>query len=327
MPTANQKPEERSLAQRISGWTSNLLATGIVLAAALGLGRQLVQWWSVDESQVGGTPPFASSRPFSEQTATLEFGNAGHLVSRETSRGPRDAVLARLRASCRRTLEVGTEQVDPSSLANLKASERAFLERAAAREPIEQAPGRWQLHQYDGTFPIVVGIGLFPASASENRGSAERPLAEPARRVLAWSLAAPAGGNEWTLYTWRAGQVGQAGKPDLQVTGQAREGGTAEVPLPPGSRRTLTLGNGADEATLGFAGNGDPRAWQQHFDRVAADRGCARGDWQATAGSWRLSYRTSVRERETAIDVHFSEHSGSELVGLVIITRSPAVKH
>jgi hypothetical protein len=290
-----------SVARRISGWTSNLLATGIVLVAALGLGRQLVVWWGVDSDAQVGAPPAAI--PLGSPPEELQFGDSGHFVERQSLRGARDAALEAMRAACRR---IARSQQWPSESPG--ENESAFLQRMAERGPAESGVG-WQLHQFDGQFPIVVGIGIRLQSEASTTSAEGAPVAkqpEALRRVLAWSLATPSGEGQWTIYTWRAGGSRSPTSP------------LAEIPLPPQSRRTLTL-RSKEESVIGLAGSAPLEAWKRHFDNLARERGWPAEPWRLGGTSWHTRYFDP--QASQAIDVQLSEPTQGRLVGMVIVQR------
>jgi hypothetical protein len=245
----------------------------------------------------------AAAIPLGSPPEELRFGDSGHRVERQSLRGARDAATETMRAACRR---IAQSQEWPSESPG--ENESAFLQRMAERGPAESGVG-WQLHQFDGQFPIVVGIGIRLQSEASTTTAEAAPVAkqpEASRRVLAWSLATPSGEDQWTIYTWRAGGSRSPTSP------------LVEIPLPPQSRRTLTLGS-PQEAVMGLAGNGPLDAWKRHFDNLARERGWAAEPWRRGGTSWHTRYLDP--QASQAIDVQLSEPTKGRLVGMVVVHR------
>ena len=83
-PSSANVEESKSspkLATRITGWTSNFLATAVVIVLALTVGRQLVFYWS-DAS----TEPVASDLEADRLTASRQPVNFGVFVEGESGR-------------------------------------------------------------------------------------------------------------------------------------------------------------------------------------------------------------------------------------------------
>jgi hypothetical protein len=247
----------RSLARRVSGWTSNLLATGIVLAAAVGVGRQLTHWWRIepDRSSTLHVEP-----PDSESQAT--FGG-GYSLRRIEWKGDLESALARLRKECRAIAENGPALSRPVS-----ESEQRFLSRTRARPPLEEQADRWQIHQFEGKLPLLVAVRLAKSGRDESR-------------VVAWGLAMPTDEEACTLLVYEAG-------------GTAEDHGPAgEVPLPTSLRRTLTL-RSQGQTSIGLAGDVSPRRASSNLDEHLSSRGWTSTGWRQTGGAWHNRYRAAA---------------------------------
>ena len=298
--SASSPHSSATLGRRIAGWTSNFLATGIVLVAALGLGRQLVQWWGVESQSPGPPQSLASPEVPAGESTQLHFGEAAAAMQRSRFVGTRELALAALQANCRSVLEA-----DPPATAELPATQGAFFQQSAGRAPAQQHPGRWEIYQFEGSLPIVVGVSLSPASDPSAAENPTQPLAAPLRRVLVWGLAAATSTHEWTLYTYRA-------------QGNSAAAAELDLPLPAQSRRMLALGR-TGEATIGFSGRAEPESWQRHFDRLAQERGWSSRGWQIAAGVWQA--RFVAKDPPRTIDVQFSGGAG-RLAGLIVVEQA-----
>jgi hypothetical protein len=96
------------------------------------------------------------------------------------------------------------------------------------------------------------------------------------------------------------------------------------VELPPGARRTLSLGDAEGALLMAFEGDGPPSAWVQFFDRSWQERGWRSVVSQQDGGSrWFGHYRLERGSEAAVIDIQFSRSSSEPgLVGLLTVTTS-----
>jgi hypothetical protein len=166
------------LAKRISGWTTNLLATAIVLVGGIALGWQVISWWR-DQLE-----PDATSQAEALAAANLpaagegrEFWTKSGLLKVERVRGGSSEAIAALRSFCR------TESMAaPSSAAG--EAEAEFVGKLAQQTPLEEAEGV-ALYQPRGQTSMVVAV---------NRQT---------QRIVAWSFALPVSDGIWSAYHFR----------------------------------------------------------------------------------------------------------------------------
>jgi len=267
------------LAKRITSWTSNLLATAIVLLVCLGVGHTLLDWSGREE-------PLASVAPSAGYVSSTAPGDVEFPVAdgmkRLTIEGERDAV----RSDLRRRIEQATRQLATDGSARQAVAGRTpspaetrLLELTANRPAAAAEPGQWELHEFIGTFPLWVGFVHFPADAAATNVQ-DKDSAAPAtnRRLAAWGMAVPAGGDRWNLY--------------LQETGAPQpvtpRGNTLDPPLPEGCRRTLALSDERGERLIGFAGETAVDNCRRHFDRWAQTLDPPQPlAWHGVPGNWR----------------------------------------
>jgi hypothetical protein len=284
------------VARRLTSWTSNLLATAIVLVLALGGGRQMVRWYQEEPlppDRLNGSGPSIASMA---EPLALELSGGGSILKRESLRGEQQAVLERLQRFCR---EVVTAAEPPTQQGS--NSEQRFLASLAERQPIDEAHGAWRIYSLPGAMPIVVGVLETPSLGPVS----QPPLAEPLRRVLAWGIAVPSGQNAWVLYQHQLAADGVAGTLD-----------ELPIPLPAGSHRTLTITGQGGERTIGIVGNGDAGDWQRHFDHHMKRQGWQSRGWQAAGRGWHARYEQA---NGRVAEVHFAGEGRNQLRGLVII--------
>lgn len=305
-PTAPSGGGFAALARRLSAWSANLLATGLVLVAGLALGRQVITWWRASPSESTSPRILADvpgrQRPSAVRPWLLEFGDFPVVVHRSTVSGDLEHVLGQLRHACREAAGQGTELA-----AALRPAERRMLAGLRGLDPVERVAGQWEIYQVEQPIPMTVAVGL---KEVEKPGFDEVAAAE--RRVVCWGLALPvvpqADGDpvQWTLFTYAAS--GQAALTD----------DAPRAPVPPDASRTLSLRAASGSALVGFRGSGNARVWAQFYDEHFAD-----GQWQGSptwdrrGGIWRRRFRHA---RLGSIDVQLIAAAEKSLSGLLVIT-------
>ena len=337
-------PSFASVARKVSGWTTNLLATGLILVLALGLGRQLVGWWRIDPNQALPPLPTDQLGPGStDPTApyTLEFGDSPFSIDERTVHGDRAEAAGQLLAACRLAATESSAPAEPPA-----AAEKKLLETVRLLEPLEVA-GEVRLYGPETGFPLLVAVAPAPQAAqldsppigpksaenrTENAPESAAPAADDAAaaqlgasrdRVLVWGMAASAGDQVWSLYTFRLGQRRAA--PAVQVP---------SVSLPPGSHRTMALRDARGETLLGFASsdaNGSnsggsnasgntAEAWRRSFAEELKRTGWqVAEDWQLAGDVWHARYARGELSQRWTIDVQFGSEPGGQSSGLVRI--------
>lgn len=247
------------LAQRISAWTSRLLVSLIVIVAGIGFGRQVLYWWSPAASAPRLDSQFPNE-PSPFQPQLLRFGSQSWAIETLTLAGGKGEAIASLVASCRKAAE------DPQAVAAVPdAGERALLESLSQRPPREEKPGKWRLYATNDVFPMAL-VASPAATGTLPQGD---NLAQASLSVLTWGIAVPSGAQSWILYTFH---------PRPSANGSVS--GLAGVPIPPGSRNTLTLQSPDGGAVAAFEGDGELAAWKRFYEQHFASSGWKRvGDW------------------------------------------------
>ncbi len=298
----------RLVARRVAVWTSNLLASGLVLVVFLTLGRQLTSWWAIGPGDPSQTAPhgdvFLEADPWGGEAALhqLSFGGLPLHLGRQTVVGGKSQAFAALRAQCRLDAERG--------LASRRVpgpDEQGMLTKTAGMEPADEEPGKWKMYQLDGPVPLVVVIGLCDDAAAGEGG-------QPAPRVVCWGLAFPAAANAeaWTLFTC----VPREGLTDPAA-------GRPVLPVPPGAQQRMAL-RGADGAGLVLlAGSGQAEKWREFFDAWFQQQGWSSGDGWQTVGATRHC-RYGHESQGFVVDVVLE--SREELHALMTVTRASVVR-
>jgi hypothetical protein len=296
------------LAKRISATTTNCLLTAVVLVAGLGFGRQVLRWWAADTAQ----PPDASPpRGYPaeilnglgdpERLHTLQFGDQPWLLRRQSITGDREAAATALRAACREVVR----QDRPTDQPPLPA-EISLLSRLAARDPTEQAPGKWRLYELTGSLPMVVGTRPQPAAADALPSKNPAPMGD---RVVVLGVALPVGSQAWTVLGFQPGGTG--GQPSA---------GFPAVPIPAGCRRTLSMSVVGGGAILAFEGPQGRKTWSNFYDEWFATHHWMRaGGWEQSGAGWHARYTPPAQDPAAFVDVHLGSDGPHRSTGLLMI--------
>jgi hypothetical protein len=162
-----------ALGKRISDWTTNVLATVIVLACGLALGWQVISWWHED-SAAAGADALAAAMNLPELGAGQEFWTKSGALKIERIRGDASAAVAAMQQFCRTVALSAASQ--PAAEA-----ETMFVAKLADQSPLEES-GDLALYQPQDQKSMVVAV---------RRSS---------RRIVGWSFALPARDGVWSVY-------------------------------------------------------------------------------------------------------------------------------
>lgn len=285
-----------SLARRLSGWTSRFLLSAVVLVAGLGFGRQVIRWWADDAPGAAASlqpPQTADGLGDPQRPHAVRFGDHAWNMRRVSIDGDKRAAADALRAAC---LELVGQGGPVPGLP--EKTETDFLASLARRRPVEQQPGRWRLYELAEGLPMVVGTREGPAA--------------DVQRVATWGLALPAGPDQWTLYAFEAGDVGDETAADVP-----------EIPFPPDGRRIVALRVAGGGAMATFAGRDGPPAWARFYDRWFAERGWrATAAWRQTGDVWLARFTAPGSPPAAAVDLRFSPDGRGGATGLLMIAPS-----
>ena len=318
------------LARRISAWTTNSLLTLLILVAGLGFGRQVLQWWAADVPAPQGRPGLvtpAESLGNLAQLHTFRFGDLPWSLRRQSIVGDKQAAIERLRAVCRdvlanaRPMPAATSPaaapgaaVGRGIVGQPSASEEKFLAVLSKSTPSAQEPKSWQIYEFQGQFPMTVGLAR-PSEAAGQEVDSGPNLVKSGFRVVVWAVAMPVGDEGWTLYCFQPAE-------------RASETASAlpEIPLPPGGHRSLSL-QAVDGAGLtAFDGPYQPEAWKRFyadwFRRQAWPTATA---WQPAGAAWYAKFAATDRG---TVDIQFGPDGRGGLSGLLMIAPpiSPGAK-
>ena len=273
----------------MTGWGSNLLATGVIVIAGLTFGRQVVEWWGV-EPTVAPPPAAGVALDVGRHGAAhcVRLGDFPFLLERRLLTGDKQAVLAELRSGCRRRL---AEADIKAAAAAPGPAQRRMLAGLTGLQPVEEVGRTAVIYELaDGPAPLAVGVVLAGASQPNFVPPAGRidDTPRPAG-VVCWGMAVPRGPprgaagsspSDWTLFIWSGEQTAASTLDPL--------GGW----LPDAAERTLTVGGREGVVLTGFRLPGGAADWQAHFDRAARRRGMEIVlNWRPSHGVWFAGYR------------------------------------
>jgi hypothetical protein len=307
-PSADGKPGDTPsfgrLAKRITAWTTNILATAIVLVAALGIGRQVRKWWGVEGNPASpaevAIPGGQIGDP--EVPHVLHFGDQPWSIQRQTVQGGEAQATTALRAACRQALEKADFPATPPG-----REEQNLLAKLQRQTPVAEELGAWRLFEPSEGVPLVVGVRESP---NQNHPEAGTELAETARRVVVWGLAVPEDRANWSLYSFR-----------LESGSSKKVGLLPELPYPPGGRRLLSVTVGEGGALAAFSGRQESGEWKPWYEDWFAQRGWKpAGAWRVRGTGWHLRYVSPDEERPAAVDVQFGPDGRGQWTGMVMVS-------
>jgi hypothetical protein len=297
------------LAKRISAITTNCLLTAVVLVAGLGFGRQVLRWWAEETAESADalrSADLADGLGDPSRLHVLQFGDQSWSLRRQSIAGGRQAAAETLRAVCREVLRQNRLPGEGPG-----GAEEGFLRQLAARDPVEQEPGKWRLYELDESLPMMVGT---QPEAAVVDSSAGQNLAAGGQRVVVWGLALPAGPEMWTLFSFQP-----------EILASQPVGPVPELPLPPASRRIVSMRVAGGGAMLIFEGPQEPKTWIDFYDGWFGSHNWKRsGVWQRFGARWHARYTAPGQGSGGAVDVHFGGDVPGRSSGLLLVFPSPS---
>ncbi|MEI8372462.1 MAG: hypothetical protein WCJ35_06460 [Planctomycetota bacterium] len=311
LDTSQPSPPKQSqslgrLARRISAWTTNGLLTFMLVVIALGFGREVLHVWHNERSPLSVPVP-TDSLGDAAAPHILEFGDQAWSIRRQEFSGRQSDLPVALQDACRAAMVDSRPRSEPAD-----AAEQELLKRLASERPVAEEHGQWQLYQWGGGHPVLIGTRAVE-TADESRRTKVHPtksgttLDETTYRVVIWGVAVPAAANVWTLYLFQSGgAAGRAG------------GGSGEIPLPPGGHRLISIRAAAGGAIAAFSAD-DGDAARKFYDRWFADRGwTVAARWQQIALGWHARFEMRSPAPAMAVDIRLGLDPQSRWTGLVM---------
>jgi hypothetical protein len=283
------------LARRLSGWTTNVLAIGVLSVGALVASLRVTEWWRSEPQGVTFVVPDAGAVPWnSPDGAVLDFGALPWRMHRQSLHGTVADAEKLLAALCR-GVAVREWRVMPQS--SVDPAERALLERLRNWAPLEEEVGQWRLSAVGGPTPWIVGTtDAQGRPESFTVKTAEAPALSD--RVLCWGLALPQPDGLWTLYV-------------LERRPNETASDAANVPLPSGAKCSLRIRGAQGGEFTSFRVDGAAVQFRREFDASFRAAGWNRlRDWTASGSAYTVTY---IRESDPAplrADITLTEDDG-----------------
>jgi len=280
------------VAARIAAWTSRLLVSFLIIAAALVFTTQILRWWRTPEP----LPVTAANSPNHELWNAVEWVDADWTTTLYTASGPEEEVAADL---ARRMLQATQQAAFPADSPNEK--ELSVLRHLTERKPVLADTQGAAVYRLNQSLPIWLGTRsddkIAPPESRQPRGFASTGNTDDAQaqsitgiRIVAWGFLVPMDGELWRIA--------------LAVSGSKPAGRRTapEIPLPSGAVPGFTIRFG--DGTMLQAFRGEPvnkSAWMAHFDTWLEDRGwSADAKWQTRNDEVVRHYRRIDRSKASA---------------------------
>jgi hypothetical protein len=312
VPDPRRVRDFRDLARRLSTWTTNLLAIGILAVGALVMAGRLTEWWRTDPAATALEPPALPAAPWDDPAGiVLEFGDQPWSIRRQTLAGSVDHASHALLEQCRGILD---EAASADSLPVIDSAEQTLLGRLRNAAPVEEVPNRWRLYVIGGPLPWIVGTTTAPDASSS---ATERDIAPHDAgangRLLCWGLALPQPEQGWTLYVFD------------RRPADTRGGDLPEVPLPSNARRSLRVGGSGGSALTTFSGTGPATQWMVDFDDALTTGGWRRvGDWSRGGTSHAAAYVREDNADSVRLEITLTQGPDGRWLGVAETQRLPA---
>jgi len=290
-----------SFAGIVIRWTSNLIATGLVIVIVTTFGPELVS--SVLPSKA---PNYADQLDIVEdwptfQQCNLKFGDVGYQLTRAHFSGGTEEVFDLLEGLCREQLK---NEVKP--FGKIGVQEKKFIEAQGEADPVETVAGKYRIF-CERSLPMLAG---FPTAVGirddcEREGAADGNSAKPGSgsRMAVWAMAMPIDVDEWTTF--------------VGTSANEENDGWMDRMIPPNSIKNISLSDKQGGAVIGFAGENLEQA-VEFYQGLEKEQNCELQNVQTAAFSWNAS--VVLREGEKIIDlrIQLAQPEGGSMTGILM---------
>ncbi len=331
-----------SVGTKITNWTSNFLATAVVLIIALTVGTQLISSFRWEDE--GGLSRTANTEliqawPVLESCA-LEFGDLPFQLERESARCDRERVVALLQDKCRQALEQDAIPVGPMTTKETAAIQS--LIQKSHTVPIEERKGKWRIFHIettDGQLNIPLVVGVRDNVDLKNGTPNESDMMGLNSRLVVWGLGMPSesGLASETIPTTDIQSKNSSAEADSDrvvhnwTTFVARS--APESPAHTGRRklvplnfdRTLAIANENGTSMIGFKGPEANQAISFYNQLAVSENWEVAVPWCQTSGHWSAQFKPPRESPLQGIQVqlHVKHNAVSGL--LFVQSRKPRV--
>lgn len=286
---------------KVIRWTSNCIATGLVIVMVGTFGPELIS--SVLPSK---SPNQADKLDIVEdwptfQQCNLEFGNAGYQLTRGQFSGEIADVFELLENLCREQLEN-----DVKPFGRLGVQEQKFIDAQRGVEPVRMVQGKYRIF-CERSIPMLAGfptaIGIRDDCGQEGSAVLTSVEAGAVSRMSVWAMAMPIGENQWTTF------IGTSAEEDSS--------GWLNRLMPPGAIKNISLSDKLGGAVIGFAG-GDMENAVKFYCGLEKEQVCELQNIQKTETSWKASVVLSDEKGLLDWRIQLTQPHGKELTGILM---------
>ena len=297
-PPSTDLPETANTIGSTAGivirWTSNLIATGLVIAIVTMFGPELVS--SIMPS---GSANFSDQLDIVEdwptfQHCNLEFGEVGYQLTRAHFSGGTQEVFDLLEKACREQLE---GNVKP--FGTLGVQEKKFIEAQVGATPVEMVSGKYRIF-CERSEPMLAG---YPTAVGIRDDCDSGDSVHLCSRMAVWAMAMPVAENEWTTF------VGTAANKD--------NNDWLDQMIPIDSNKNISLSDKSGGAVIGFSG-GDLREAVEFYERFGEENQVELQNIQSTDTSWNASVVIKDENKVVDFRVQLSHPKGKSLTGIIM---------
>ena len=290
-----------SLGKTITNWTSNLVATAIVVVIALTFGSQLVSSW-VPRGSLTEASEFEISQTWPTlQACSLEFGDSPFRLTREAFAGSESDVISFLQNRCREELEN-----DAQPVGEIGQRESKMISHSVDRTPIEQVEGKWRIFlgpKLDESQPLPIAIGIRDNCRSYSATATEPGKSES--RLVVWAMAMPVENDGWTTFVAQASTLNST----LGL----------EQLLPITAKRTMAMTDPAGGSIIGFS-DGDFDSAIAFYRVMAKKRnGILEIDPPKNPNSWSARILPAEDSQIKGLQVQLTLDHNKNLTGILLV--------
>ncbi|MGQ9503596.1 MAG: hypothetical protein ACUVQR_01685 [Thermogutta sp.] len=216
----------RAVARQITGWTSNLLVTFLILAAGLAFGVQVLIWWKdVPSDRVLSSMDIPAENPVTSES-WAEFYGVSSRFSCVTFQADEKVAIRQCQEMCLKAAQRAALPSGPPDLA-----EQDVLGKLADLSPVCEGPNGLRVYRYPGDFPVWVGVKRAGGETTNYGGAkSEGAPLETGSRIVAWTFLVSLGKRDWSIYQLATDATGRSKQPSIALSDTE-----FAFPLPPGA--------------------------------------------------------------------------------------------
>lgn len=286
---------------KVIRWTSNLIATGLVIAIVTTFGPELISSVLPAKTSIGVDKLDIVEDWPTFQQCNLEFGDVGYQLSRSRFSGELAGVFDLLEKRCREQLQ---NKIKP--FGEIGVQEKKFIAEQSGLKPVEVVPGKYRIFcerfkPMLAGFPTAIGIR---DDCDEGATMEESGMGLSSHsRMAVWAMAMPAGDNQWTIF--------------LGTSATKESSDWIDRVIPTDAVKNISLSDKNGGAVIGFAGGNLNEAilFYRLFER---EHQCELKELEKTATSWSGSIMLTDVKKTLEVKIELTQPSGKELTGILM---------